>query len=132
MQENSLDKPKLPKLTRKQRAFVNELKKNPKISGTQAALKAYNTTNEVVAASISSENLRKPQIVSHLENYNELVEKTIANPILRYSNSDDIKELTLAVETSKWVHDKLHGKAIQKSVNLNASISLQDALDSLK
>lgn len=128
----NLEKPKLPKLTRKQRAFVNELKRNPKISGTQAAMKAYNVKNEKVASVISSENLTKPSIISHLENYNELVEKTIANPILKYSNSDDIKELTLAVETSKWVHDKLHGKAVQKSVNLNASISLQDALDSLK
>jgi len=126
------DSKKLPKLTRKQRVFVNELKKNPKMSGTQAAMKAYDVKSERVASVISSENLTKPSIISHLNNYNELIESTITNAITEYSTSSDIKERTLAVDTSKWVHDKLHGKAIQRTENTNLNINIQDALDLLR
>jgi phage terminase small subunit len=125
-------KPKLPKLTRKQRAFVNELKKNPKQSATKAVQKTYDVSNYNTARAIASENLAKPAIISHLNNYNELIESTITNAITEYSTSSDIKERTLAVDTSKWVHDKLHGKAIQRTENTNLNINIQDALDLLR
>ncbi len=130
--DNSIDKPKLPKLTRKQRAFVNELKKNPKQSATKAVLKTYNVTNYSTAGAIASENLKKPQIISHLEAYNDIVESTISNTVIEYGNSQNIKERTLAVETAKYVHDKLHGKAVQRNVTLNAGVTLQEALKMLK
>ena len=128
---NSTETKKLPKLTRKQRAFVNELKKNPKISGTAAALKAYNTSDYNTAAAISSENLKNPKIVSHLNKYNDIIESTISNAITEYSDSNDIKQRTLAVTTAQWAHDKLHGKAIARNINVNATVDIESIIDNL-
>ena len=49
------------KLTKKQQGFVQDVVK-PSISGTQAILNNYNTKDPVTAASMASENLRKPQV----------------------------------------------------------------------
>lgn len=122
----------LPKLTRKQALFVKELKENPKQSATQAALKAYDNTSYMTAAQIASENLKKPQIISHLADYNDMVENTLSNAIYKFKNSDDVKELTLAVDTAKYVHDKIHGKAVTKNLNLNATVSIEDMLNELQ
>lgn len=53
------------KLTRKQKGFIEEYVKTG--NGTQAALNNYDTNDEHTAASIAYENLRKPEIVSLLE-----------------------------------------------------------------
>ena len=50
-----------PKLTPKQRVFVEEYVKS-KGNATQAALKAYDTTDYDTAANIGYDNLKKPQI----------------------------------------------------------------------
>lgn len=127
----AIDKGKLPKLTRKQRAFVRELKKDPTISPTRVAMKVYDVSSENSASVIASQNLRKKAIVSHLDAYNDIVESTLSNTILEYSDSKDIKERTLAVETSKWVHDKLHGKSISRNINVNASVDIESIIDNL-
>lgn len=127
----AIDKGKLPKLTRKQRAFVNELKKNPKQSATKVALKVYGTDDYHVAGSIASENLKKPAIVSHLNRYNDIIESTISNAITEYSDSNDIKQRTLAVATAQWAHDKLHGKAIARNINVNATVDIESIIDNL-
>ena len=54
-----------PKLTPKQKKFVEGYIE--KGNGTQAALEAYDTTSEEVAAVIAHENLRKPNIQAALE-----------------------------------------------------------------
>lgn len=48
------------KLTTKQRRFIQEFFKSN--NATEASMEAYNCKDRVVAASIGSENLRKPQI----------------------------------------------------------------------
>lgn len=52
--------PKLKKPSLKQQIFVNEYIKTG--NGTQAALKAYETTSENTANVIAVENLRKPMV----------------------------------------------------------------------
>lgn len=52
-------------LTRKQETFVEKYIETG--NGTEAALAAYDTKSENVAASIASENLRKPKILDVLE-----------------------------------------------------------------
>ena len=44
----------LPKLTRKQEAFVKELITNPKQSATKAAEKTYNVNSNAVARAVAS------------------------------------------------------------------------------
>jgi phage terminase small subunit len=120
------------KLTHKQEVFVKHLIDNPKASATEAALTAYNT-NYNAARAIASENLTKPSIVSALSNYNNLIENTLINTVNDYGNSDKIAERALAVDTSKYIHDKIHGKATQKieqqSTSVNISIDLTQTED---
>ena len=52
-------------LTIKENAFVEAYLANG-CNGTQAALKAFNTTSENVAASMASEYLRKPKVAQSL------------------------------------------------------------------
>ena len=58
-------KQKLPKLTKKQRGFVKDYVKDE--NGTKAVINNYDVKDESVAASISTENLRKPYIAEAIE-----------------------------------------------------------------
>lgn len=126
---------KKKELTYKQRAFVKHIIDNPKSSATEAAAQAYNlkTGNRHTAEVIASENLRKPEIVSALAEHNNLVENTIINTVNEYKNSDKIRERELAVDTSKWIHDKIHGKATQTVeqhiTEVKLSLNLKDVTD---
>ena len=106
-------------LTRKQEAFVTELIKNPKMSATQAVKNTYNVSTNHSAEVMASENLRKPEIISRLGDANNMIEQVLMDTVGEYGNSDKIQERSLAVDTSKWIHDKIHGKAVQKSSNVN-------------
>jgi phage terminase small subunit len=79
------------KLTPKQKVFVEEYVKTK--NGTKAALKAYDTTDEVTAAAISYENLRKPQIRTITEQLFSL-EKTI-------QVVDNLHKLAISAEDEK-------------------------------
>lgn len=124
------DKP--TKLTRKQEAFVRHLVENPKDSATDAALATYGSPGKelayATAGAIAYENLNKPQIISELSKYNNLVENTIINTINDLNTSDKTADRALALDAAKYVHDKLHGKAVQKvdvqSTKLSISIDL--------
>lgn len=113
-------------MTTKQKIFVKEYVET-KGNGTKAALIAYDTDDYNTAATISKENLKKPQIISALQLHNELIESTIIKGIKDYKGSKKLGERTLAIDTAKWVHDKLHGKAVQRteanSTSLVAHIS---------
>ena len=60
-----MDNKKKIKLTKKQRIFVAEYAKDE--NGTQAAIKAYDVKDATVAASVATENLRKPYITEAIE-----------------------------------------------------------------
>lgn len=119
-------------LTRKQRAFVEELVNNPKQSATQAVLKTYGTpdkpTTYATANDIARTNLQKPSIQTELAKYNNMVENSIITTINRYKDSEQLEEVKEAMQNARWVHDKVHGKATQKlettSKVLNISIDL--------
>jgi hypothetical protein len=119
------------KLTRKQTLFVKELKKDPKITPTEAARRAYNAS-DTTARTIGYLNMHNDKILTHLNEFNTLVENTITNTISDFANSTDVKERSLAVETAKWTHDKIHGKAVQRSESTNLNISIEQLLQNLK
>ena len=62
------------KLTGKQKAFTDTYldpeDRSTYLNGTQSALKAYNTQDPNTASQIASENLRKPNILSYIEEIN--------------------------------------------------------------
>lgn len=106
------------KLTRKQKAFADELINNPKISATQAALKHYGKSDKPIsydtARNISSENLAKPSVISYLAQKNDLVEEVLINTLTDWGREQNTRKREIAVDVGKYVHDKIHGKATQR------------------
>ena len=120
-------------LTKKQKILVKHIIDNPKSSATEAAAQAYNVINRHTAEQIAYENLRKPEIVTKLAAHNELIENTLLNTVNDYKESEKIPERSLAVDISKYVHDKIHGRATQRveqhSTTVNLNLSLKDLTD---
>ncbi len=106
------------KLTGKQKAFVKELIDNPKQSATKAAIKAYSEPGKVisptVAGTIAHENLKKPAIISKLQNYTDLVESALVNTVSDWASEDAPRKREIALDAAKFIHDKVHGRATQK------------------
>jgi len=129
--------PKTPKpktLTPKQRAFVDELVNNPKQSATQAVLKTYgspeNPPTYASARDIASSNLAKPLIITELAKYNNMVENVLINTINDWGSEENTRKREIAVDTAKYVHDKIHGRAIQQIQSTTNSITLSIDLTS--
>ena len=111
------------KLTDKQRAYVKLRVENPKMSKTKAVLQTYNTTVPTQAGSIANKLDKNPAVQNALIAHSQLAEQTIVKSIMDYGDSDKQWQRTLAVETSKWVHDKIYGKAVQQNLNINQNFS---------
>lgn len=105
----------MPKLTRKQKIFVDYVLDHPKESYTQAAVVAYGASNRGVASSIAAENLTKPAIKMALGKANDLVESTLTTVVEEWGSSTDVQERSLAINTARYIHDKIHGKATQRT-----------------
>jgi len=103
------------KLTPKQAVFVKEYAKTK--NGTKAALIAYDTDDEVTAAAISYENLRKPQIRTITEQLFS-IEKTqqIVDNLHKLSISAQNEE-TQVKATKEWLD-----RAVPKTES-NASLN---------
>ena len=123
---------KKPKLTRKQALFVKGIKENPKLSATEIASRVYDVKNRATANAIAGENLSKPSIISHLDSYKDIVEDTLTNNMIRYKDSDDLKEVSLSVDIAKYTHDKLFGKATIRTENTNLNIDIEQLLNSMQ
>jgi phage terminase small subunit len=110
------------KLTRKQKAFADELLSNPKLSATKAALRTYNTVDRSTASVIATENLAKPSIQIYMDEHVDRAKNRIVTLV-----ESDREEI--ALNASKDILDRVHGKATQKieststSVNLNLSLT---------
>lgn len=106
------------KLTPKQKAFVEELIANPKQTATEAARKAYSEPGKELAkgsaAVIAHNNLQKPQIISKLQNYTDLVESALVNTVSDWASEDAPRKREIALDAAKFIHDKVHGRATQK------------------
>lgn len=110
-------------LTDKQRKFVQLMTSGQKITPTKAVMQTYNVKKATTAGAMSKNLQKNPKIQSALLGHSALAENTIVKAIMEYGDSDKQWQRTLAVETSKWVHDKLHGKAIQQNINLNQNFT---------
>lgn len=110
-------------LTPKQRKFVQLLTSDPKMTPTRAVMQTYNVKKPTTAGAMSKQLQKIPKVQNALIAHSNLAENTIVKAIMDYGDSDKQWQRTLAVETSKWVHDKLHGKAIQQNVNLNQTFT---------
>lgn len=107
----------LPKLTRKQQAFVNELIANPKQSVTQATLKTYNVKDANVARAVGSENLAKPSIMQHLVANSVRAEEKIVELL-------EAEKQEVQIQAAKDILDRVHGKATQKIEQTTTGVTL--------
>jgi len=114
----------LPKLTRKQEAFVKELITNPKQSATKAVEKTYNVNSNAVARAVASENLTKPNVLAHLQANSERAEQVIVD--LLKADKDEVK-----LAASKDILDRVHGKATQKIEQSTTGVTLNIDLTGL-
>lgn len=110
--------PKDRPLTPKQKAFVQELIDNPKQSATQAVLKTYGKPGKpptyLSAGQIATDNLKKPQIITKLAQYNDLVESTLLATVQEWGQHERPRQREIAQNAAMYIHDKVHGKATQK------------------
>ena len=114
------------KLTRKQKAFADELLNNPKISATQAVLKHYGKpdkpTSYKTGTVIATENLAKPSVQLYLNEHIQKAKNRVVELI-------DSKKDDIALRASDSVLDRALGKATQRieqqttSVNLNIDLT---------
>lgn len=114
------------KLTRKQKAFADELVANPKQSATKAVLKTYNVKPIGSSArTIAAQNLAKPSIQLYLDKH---VQKA-KNRVVELIDSD--KE-DIALRASDSILDRTLGKATQRTevqtTGVTLTIDLTNAL----
>jgi len=105
---------KQQKLTRKQKAFVDELVNNPKQSATEAASKVYAVKERNTAGVIATENLRKPNIVMALQQHADLAEGVMIGVMQDWGRAERPRQREIALNAAFHVHDKIFGKATQK------------------
>jgi hypothetical protein len=111
--------------------MIDERIKDPKASNAEIIERAgYGAKNNHTRAQQYLENMKKPEIASKLNDVVDEMETVLTTTVRRYKNSDDVREVILANDNAKWIHDKVHGKATQRieshSTSVNLNLSLQD------
>jgi hypothetical protein len=108
---------KLRPATRKELAFVKHLVEHPKGTATEAYKSAYNVRPTTKLASLHSQasaTMSKPTVVSELAKYSNLIENTLINTVNDWGSEENTRKREIAINTSMFIHDKIHGKATQK------------------
>lgn len=110
-------------MKRKEKAFVQEIINNPKISNADAVIRAgYDVKKKSTASVMGNELLKKPEIVSALQDYVELTESAITKTVQDWKDSDRPREREIAMQNAQYIHDKVFGKATQKVESMNVSL----------
>lgn len=110
-----------PVLTIGQRKVVENI--NRGMTPTKSVMRAYNIEKPTQAGATWAALKKKPHVQSALLAYSSLAEDTIIDAITDYKSSDVQWQRSLAVDTSKWLHDKVHGKAAQQNTNVNLNFT---------
>lgn len=111
MARSKLAEKPIPKLTRKQKKFVGAYLETG--NGAHSALTAYDTKDYNTAASLASENLRKPNIRAYLE---DRAEKAVE---MVYQLSQEAVGEAIRLNASKDILDRAGYAAMEKSVVMN-------------
>lgn len=111
------------KLTRKQKMFADALIKDPKKSGSEVVKQIYNVNTDNTARSIASENLTKPNILAYMVEKSTLAEQRI----IQLMRSDNER---IALDASKDILDRVHGKATQRIEQQSTSVKISIDLTS--
>lgn len=119
-----------PNLTRKQNAFVHHLITHPKESATDAVAATYDTTGRRSDRAIASGLLNKPSVKMELAKYAGEAEGTVyrlmktSEQFANEGGRDGASYGTVALSAAKDILDRVHGKATQRTENLNVAVEL--------
>lgn len=113
------------RLTRKQKAFADELLNDKKKSATEAAMQTYNTTDRNTAGVIAAQNLRNTNIQLYIDEHVDRAKETVVN--LLDSDKDEIK-----LRSAQDILDRTHGKATQTVQTTGVHIQMNISNDDLK
>lgn len=121
---------KVKKITRKQKAFADEIIANPKITGTDAALKTYDTESKGMAAVIATKNLQNPVVQAYMQKHSDLAQEAMLE-LLAHSrifakggDKEGAAYAGVAFNISKDIMDRVHGKATQRTEVSTNSVSI--------
>ena len=114
------------KLTRKERELARKVATEPHKTNREIYREVYDTktTNNGTVDAEVSRTINKPHIKQAIEKYSNLVENTLVNTVIDYKDSEDIRQRTLAVDTSKYLYDHLKGKATQKIQSVSTVVAI--------
>lgn len=115
-----------PKLTVKQKAFVDEYVKTG--NATQSAMKAYETTDYNTAAAIGYENLKKPQIRTLTEHLFD-VTKTQQVVDNLHNLAISAEDQRVQVEATKVYLDRAIPKSDGSTTNINFGTVVNEMKD---
>jgi hypothetical protein len=117
-----IPKSKARPLTLKEKELVRLLTET-KTTPTKAVMTVYDIKKPNQASSFWGSKKKLPKIQNALLAHSSLAEDTIIKAILDYKDSEKQWQRSLAVDTSKWVHDKIYGKAVQQNSNVNLNFT---------
>jgi len=105
-------------LTRKQKAFVDKLIENPKLSPTQAAIETYGKpdrpTSYNTAAVIAHENLNKPNVQLYMNKHIDKAKQKVVSLL-------DSENEQIILASAKDILDRTYGKASQNTQSTSVS-----------
>ena len=107
-------------LTPKQKVFADKYLETG--NGTHSALEAYDTDKEHTAASIASENLRKPDVRAYLESKADVAAGVIFDLCMNAENE------TVKLNASKDILDRAGFKPVEESKVSGSVIVLPNEL----
>ncbi len=113
MARSKLAEKPIPKLTKKQKKFVGTYLETG--NGAQSALVAYDTQDYNTAASLASENLRKPNIRAYLEDRAEKAAEMV------YQLSQEAVGEAIRLNASRDILDRAGYAAVEKSITMNVN-----------
>lgn len=109
-----------PKLTRKQKAFADNLIANPKKPATIAAIETYGKPDKPITYrtgnSIAVENLQKPAIMAYLHGKAQIAEETMYRVMAKSEGliEESPGYAAVAKSAASDILDRVHGKPTQK------------------
>ena len=109
-------------LTYKEREVIRKIT-TEKMTPTRAVMQTYDTDKPTNAGAIWNTLKKKPKVQMALMSHSDLAEQVIVNTMAEFSTSQKQWERTLAVDNAKWLHDKVHGKAVQQTSNVNLNFT---------
>ena len=112
-------------LTPKQEKMIVERLKDKTAPNYEIIKRAgYNAKTIHAQSQQYLENMNKPEIASRLEPVVDEIEEALITTVRRYKDSDKLPEVQEAMNNARWIHDKVKGKATQRTEVASTKLSI--------